>query len=571
VLADRLDAATREILESAGHGAAPLFTALVDALRTGGMPPVHRGAAAPYLRQLHALKSSIAPHLGDARAGEVWFVADWFAHAAEQTHTNENRRLVAMMDALPEHLIMQDREARILFVNRASGTFAAGVLKRPVDDVIGYGVMDADQPEEFKTYALGVVTRALAGETFTEEFVQPSDEGPYWRETTIAPVRGADGEIEAVAMTSRDVNARKIAEARLRLLSKIGALVGTDSAGILVSVPSATVPELADIAMVEFAGSSRVEVAHADPLRATEVRELLQGRRFEDAPELGVTSTLSVPLLALDTPLAVAHFAFTKESGRRHSDSDRTIAQDVARRITQIVENALLHEEVAQSLVYRERVMGILGHDLRNPLSAVLSLSKMFSEKPDVPDRTREALGHIRSSAERMEQMIHTILDFTQLRFRGAPVLTLEGFDFAQLVRSLVTELQAAHPTRAIDVATPGVLRGRWDYTRMGQVVSNLIANALTHGERESPVTVDLAGDRESVVLTVGNRGPAIPVGVMSKLFEPFWQANDTKRRGLGLGLFISQQIVEAHGGAIDVESANDHTTFCVRLPIASE
>jgi signal transduction histidine kinase len=214
--------------------------------------------------------------------------------------------------------------------------------------------------------------------------------------------------------------------------------------------------------------------------------------------------------------------------------------------------------------------MGILGHDLRNPVSAVLSLSATLSQRADVPERTKEGLRHIHTSAERMEQMIATILDFTQLRFRGAPSLARETFELDNLARRIVDELRAAHPTRDITLSARGELRGRWDVSRMGQVISNLVANALTHGARESPVTVSLASDQDGVHMAVTNQGPTIPSDEVGKLFEPFWQApkqGAAKSRGLGLGLFIAKQIVEAHGGALAVQSENEQTTFTVRLP----
>jgi signal transduction histidine kinase len=104
----------------------------------------------------------------------------------------------------------------------------------------------------------------------------------------------------------------------------------------------------------------------------------------------------------------------------------------------------------------------------------------------------------------------------------------------------------------------------------MGQVISNLVGNALTHGVHDSPMTVRLTTDKDRVLVAVTNRGPTIPADVLGKLFEPFWQgprSGATKSRGLGLGLFIAQQIVQAHGGEIAVRSQHDQTTFTVHLP----
>ena len=161
----------------------------------------------------------------------------------------------------------------------------------------------------------------------------------------------------------------------------------------------------------------RIGLADDDALHARDPELHAVLRRFD------ATTAIVVPFVVMAAPIAIATFVFGPESGRRHSSADLEIAGEMARRAAQIVENARLHSELAQALAYRERVMGILGHDLRNPVSAVLSLSSTLAQRTDVPERTREGLRHIHRSAERMEQMIATILDFTQLRFRGAPSL----------------------------------------------------------------------------------------------------------------------------------------------------
>src|SRR5439155_14511300 len=133
-----------------------------------------------------------------------------------------------------------------------------------------------------------------------------------------------------------------------------------------------------------------------------------------------------------------------------------------------------------------------------------------------------------------------------------------------------IDELRAAHPRCDIRVEINGDLRGQWDPGRMAQVVSNLVGNALTHGAYDAPVLLTLAAEEAQVTLRVTNRGPAIPEELAEQLFEPFRQGprrNGSERvHGLGLGLFIVRQIVEAHGGTIDVRSSDEATTFTVQL-----
>jgi phosphoserine phosphatase RsbU/P len=199
----------------------------------------------------------------------------------------------------------------------------------------------------------------------------------------------------------------------------------------------------------------------------------------------------------------------------------------------------------------------------------VLSLAELL-RREDLSDKARDKLGVIEQSARRMNEMIGTLLDFTRLRFQGSLPVAVEEIDLDEVVHGIVAELQAAHRRRAIELRASGNLRGRWDPGRIAQLLSNLAANALWHGALGSPVRVSLAGEGEAVLLTVSNRGPVIPPEVVDRLFEPFQQGTESSgngRRGLGLGLFIVREIVRAHGGAIDVRSGDDLTTFAVTLP----
>jgi len=163
-------------------------------------------------------------------------------------------------------------------------------------------------------------------------------------------------------------------------------------------------------------------------------------------------------------------------------------------------------------------------------------------------------------------------VDQSQWRSRDSLPITAEEALLDELAREVVAELRAAHRGRQIELGARGNLRGRWDPGRIAQLLSNLAANALSHGAREYPVTVALDGEGETVRLSVSNRGPVIPPELVERLFEPFQQGTDsrTRRRGLGLGLFIVREIVRAHGGSIDVRSLEDLTTFVVTLPRTS-
>jgi signal transduction histidine kinase len=134
-------------------------------------------------------------------------------------------------------------------------------------------------------------------------------------------------------------------------------------------------------------------------------------------------------------------------------------------------------------------------------------------------------------------------------------------------VREVIEELRAAHRGRDIRLEADGDLRGEWDPGRMAQLFTNLTANALTHGEKQSPVWIRLTADESDVVLQVSNRSAKILPSHPEQLFEPFRQGDDATRRGLGLGLFIVREIVKAHGGSVGVASEDSLVRFTARLP----
>ncbi len=239
-----------------------------------------------------------------------------------------------------------------------------------------------------------------------------------------------------------------------------------------------------------------------------------------------------------------------------------------------ITEQQRAQEQLARALVFREQMLGILGHDLRSPLGAVRALASLLLRREDLAENVRESIGEIDRAGARMLELIGTLLDFTHSRFKDGLPIAPEPTDLHALCRAVVGELRAAQPERAIELALEGDGRGTWDPGRMAQVVSNLVANALEHGARHGSVRLSVGGGDEEVVLEVLNQGPVIPPELMAVLFEPFCRGSPrraSQTRGLGLGLYIVSQIVTAHGGAVQVESTPERgTRFTVRLPRAS-
>jgi signal transduction histidine kinase len=233
-----------------------------------------------------------------------------------------------------------------------------------------------------------------------------------------------------------------------------------------------------------------------------------------------------------------------------------------------LIREKAAREEAERSVRYNEMFAGMLGHDLRNPLSAITTGANYIARLNSSP-KSAKAATRILGSAERMGRMIDQLLDFTRIRVGGGLPLAPVRLDLEELCCKVKDELEAANPERNVVVEAQGNVGGEWDNDRLHQVFSNLVANALHHGTEGCPIVIRCDGKgADHVEISVHNDGVVLPE-VLPILFEPFrGNARYQRTRGLGLGLFITQQIVVAHGGTIEVASQEGSgTTFRIRLP----
>jgi signal transduction histidine kinase len=230
----------------------------------------------------------------------------------------------------------------------------------------------------------------------------------------------------------------------------------------------------------------------------------------------------------------------------------------------------LAHElEVkTETLHLNELFVGVLGHDLRNPLTTVLTSAEYLRELPD--ENVAKVGNWIYDSAERMSRLIEDTLDLVRVRVGGGIQIHAAAMDLGEVVGRIVEEQRIANPGRQITFERSGALTGSWDADRIAQVASNLIGNALRHGAEGGAIDVVVSGSDARTALSVTNAG-TIGEDVLPHIFDPFRGTRERHRGrygGLGLGLYIVQQIVLAHDGRVDVTTGHDNrTTFVVELP----
>jgi signal transduction histidine kinase len=233
-------------------------------------------------------------------------------------------------------------------------------------------------------------------------------------------------------------------------------------------------------------------------------------------------------------------------------------------------------EEAHRAEDFRERFLGIVSHDLRNPLSAIIASAGFLLDDESLNGRQLRPVQRIARSADRMARMIADLLDFTRGRLGGGiPLSRQPATNLRHICRHVVDELEASHPGRELRLTAEGHFVGEWDADRLAQVIGNLGKNALDYSPEGTPVDFRLHDEGTALCLEVHNQGAPIPEDRLTHLFEPFRRASQDESRpspGLGLGLYIVQQIVQAHGGTIEVRSTvADGTTFTVRLPRTGE
>ena len=257
-------------------------------------------------------------------------------------------------------------------------------------------------------------------------------------------------------------------------------------------------------------------------------------------------------------PLFV-RLALFKATDRRVLEQNLQIAKRDA-------EHSLAGER--ENAVFREQFIAVLGHDLRNPLGAIKSGAQVLARTP-LDARQRAVVDMMESSTARMGELIENVMDFARSRLGGGMTMNRQTVDLAPVVIHTVDELRSAFPMRDLRTEISSDLLLNCDAHRLSQLLSNLVANAVTHGSEGQPIIVSADMSDSQFTLAVANGGRPIPPELLEVLFQPFTRENARpSQNGLGLGLFIASEIAKAHGGTLNVTSSEAETRFTFRMEI---
>jgi PAS domain S-box-containing protein len=370
----------------------------------------------------------------------------------------------------------------------------------------------------------------------------------------------------------------------LRLLADVGAALSSslDPEVVLQRLPrliTGDFGQLCTIDLVDEAGAVvRAASAHIDPgtqdrLRQLETEHRLQAGAFARiARTLGLEHVVSVPLVAAERVTGTLNLA----RRRPYVPIELQIIEELSGRIAGALENARLFERAQKAVQLRDEFLSIASHELRTPVTAlqlqVQGLQELAHKQPAgwTPDRLSARLERSTQSLARMNQLVESLLDVSRIT-TGHLVLNLEEVDLTAAVHEVVDQVrdEARRAGSELSVTAPGPIVGRWDRLRLEQVLANLLSNAMKYGAGQ-PIEIDLSGTGGPAILfKIVDHGIGIAAGDLERIFGRFERAVSMRHYGgLGLGLFLTRQIVEAHGGTVTAAATpGGGATFTVVLP----
>jgi PAS domain S-box-containing protein len=521
--------------------------------------------------------------------------------------------LAEIVEIASDAVICMDAFQRITFFNKG----AEAIFGWTKDEIVGQRI-EVLIPERYRTnhapqvaeFGRSKVKARRMGERREIAGVRKGGK-EFPADAAISQVHDGDEVIYAVVL--RDVTVRKRFEQRQQFLAEAGERLASSfgSTETLNQVARLAVPVIADGCILEnrigngfLAGAA----AHVNPDIEGLLDEIgLAGARIppEGHPLTEILAKRSPILLQSDATArlleASANPAYLKAIEAMHPASavflplvareqligaltlfrtngsfdgdDLGFAEDLARLAALALDNARLHDAVRASLRSRDEMMGVVSHDLRNPVAAVKMLSGTLLRAPNQDGKqSRESLELICQAAEQMDALIRDLLDVNRLdagklKLASVPIdPTMLLTDCLQTLRPLVDEKQIKLELRAED-DLPQVMA---DPERIQQALSNLVGNAIKFSPRESKIVVGTRREKESVIVSVRDNGKGITADQLPRVFDRYWQSSRTDRQGAGLGLAIAKGIVEAHGGRIWIESQpGEGTTASFTLPVA--
>lgn len=529
----------------------------------------------------------------------------------------------------PEALRESEERFRLTFDEAPIGMAIVGVdgrflrVNRVLCELVGYTARELTgltfqaitHPDDLDT-DLGLMEQLSRGEipryTLGKRYIR-KDGSPVEVMLNGSVLRAPDGSVQHYIAQIEDVSERKRVEREQAFLADAGPLLAEslDYERTLARIGELAVREIADICIIDIVADDgrvlRIGVTCRDGCRK-EVCDTLQNVDLDrDRPHLmhtvlherrsvllrepseeliaslaqdaghlaalraaDIRSMVGVPLLVRGRMLGAMAF-LSSSSSRQYDDADVRLAEELARRAALSIENARLYRAAQRATRTRDEVLGVVAHDLRNPLQGIYMFAKVLADTHGHPERrSRKPLEAIERAVGRMSRLIQDLLDVASIE-AGQLSLARQRLSAAAIVAGVVDTQRplaaAASLTLDLDAAAdlPDIDA---DADRLLQVFENLIGNAVKFTHPGGAITLRARCRDDDVLFSVSDTGPGIRAEDVARLFDRYWQATRSDRRGAGLGLPIARGIIEAHGGRMWVESTpGEGSTFLLAIP----
>lgn len=532
-----------------------------------------------------------------------------------ETALRQNERLLAItLKSIGDAVIAADANGHVTFMNTVAeiltGWSAREALGQPFNVVLPL----IDETSQARDEAHGGTLIDGSAETLAR--TRTGHQFPVV--SSRAPIRGDDGTPVGSVVVFRDITERARMEERLRFLAEMSQLLAASLNY------EANLASLADLAVPRFAELCTIDVIHPDStiqrlalagieqvttaeyyLRDNVINlddaygpaQVIQTGQTEYYPELApeqlaratpeqramlattsLVSWISVPLIVRGGTLGAITFARTA-AAQRFAPDDATFAEEIARRAALAVDNALLYRRAQDAIQMRDAFLSIASHELRTPLTSLLGYAELLQRRvkrsvgghPLGEERNERILQVMIDQARRLNKMVQTLFDLSRLQTGQLGIERL-SIDLGALVTRIIDEIEPTIERHTLHLQRCGetfMIMG--DELRLEQVIQNLIQNAIKYSPEGGPIYVRVAHQDDGVQLSVQDRGLGIPQDSLPRIFRRFYRAENAEPyqiSGMGVGLYVAKQIVDLHGGRVEVTSTEGvGSTFIVWLP----
>ncbi len=533
-----------------------------------------------------------------------------------QARLRQNERLLAItLKSIGDAVIATDERGCVTFMNAAAEYLTGWTASEAIGHVLDEVLPLAERASRARIDNLALRALRSAGALDTGRELLARDRGGriFPVVSSSAPIRSEDGAPVGVVVVFRDITERVRIEERLRFLADLSRLLASslDYRQHLINLAQLAVPRLADWCAIDVRQSDseieRVALACAHEMdqsialqpinpaddygsaavirtgrteyaRRITPEQLAQvapdHRRFAEA--LGLVSWISVPLQVRGESLGAISLGRTHDSPVFETD-DVAFAEELARRTAHAVDNALLYREAQEAIHTRDAFLSVAAHELKTPLTSMMGyaelLQRRLARSGELGERERRLVDVVNDQARRLNKMVIALFDLSRLQM-GQLNIERRPIDLAALTTRIVEEVRPTlehHTLQFTAEVAPLVISG--DELRLEQVIQNLLQNAIKYSPEGGAIAIRLARQNGWATLSVEDQGLGIPREALPRIFRRFYRAANAdahQTSGMGVGLYVAQQIVDLHGGRVEVESTEGvGSTFTVWLPMA--